>query len=109
MTYILQADFNGVFGEILCLSHGDASTDVHGAIIRLETGMVVVAYAEDLDDQGIRDDVIAGGVVEPAPEWLASHGSRWVVRIDEHGIRHQSDLEPSEAIAELPYPRRRGR
>jgi hypothetical protein len=30
-------------------------------------------------------------VVERAPDWLACRGSKWVLRIDERGLRHESD------------------
>ena len=28
----------------------------------------------------------------PAPDWLRCNGSRWVLKVDEGGVRHQSDL-----------------
>ena len=89
----LRADFNGLFGELLCLSHRDTSTDEHGAEIRLREGMTVTAFDEDTDEAGRRDHLLASGVVERAPEWLACKGSRWVLRIDSRGVHHQSDLE----------------
>jgi hypothetical protein len=54
--------------------------------------MLVTAYDEDSDEQGERDDLVATGTVEPAPNWLTCRGSRWVLRIDENGVRHESDL-----------------
>ena len=89
----LRADFNGLFGELLCLSHRDTCTDENGAEIRLREGMTVMAFDEDTDDAGQRDDLLASGVVERSPEWLACNGSRWVLRIDSRGVHHQSDLE----------------
>src|ERR1041384_2392629 len=35
----LRADFNGLFGEVLCLSHGDSCIDASGAAVQLTTGM----------------------------------------------------------------------
>jgi hypothetical protein len=87
----LQADFNGLFGDLLCLSHGDTCRDESGAEVLLHAGMQVTVFEEDLDDNGARDDLIASGVVEPSPEWLECKGSRWVLQIDEHGVRHVSD------------------
>jgi hypothetical protein len=43
-----------------------------------------------VDDRGDRD-LLASGTVERAPDWLANHGSRWILRIDERGVRHESD------------------
>lgn len=88
----LCADFNGVFSELLCLSHEDTCLDETGARVQLRAGMVITAYDEDLDEQGRRDDLIASGVVEPSPDWLRCRGSKWVLRIDENGVRHESDL-----------------
>ncbi len=89
----LRADFNGLFSEVLCLSHRDTCPDESGAEIRLREGMTVTAFDEDTDEAGRRDDLLASGVVERAPEWLACKGSRWVLRIDSRGVHHQSDLE----------------
>jgi hypothetical protein len=54
--------------------------------------MLVTAYDEDSDEQGERDDLVATGTVEPAPDWLTCNGSKWVLRIDENGVRHESEL-----------------
>ena len=51
-----------------------------------------MAFDEDADEDGTRNDLIASGIVEPAPDWLSCKGSKWVLRIDEHGVRHESDL-----------------
>jgi hypothetical protein len=54
--------------------------------------MLVVAFDEDVDETGKRDDLIATGVVERAPEWLQFRGSRWVLRIDRDGVRNESEI-----------------
>jgi hypothetical protein len=54
--------------------------------------MLVTAYDEDSDEDGKRDDLVATGTVEPAPDWLTCKGSKWVLRIDGNGVRHESDL-----------------
>ena len=89
----LRADFNGLFSQVLCLSHHDTSEDEEGRSVELREGMVVTAFEEDFDEHGNRDDLIASGTVERAPEWLACHGSKWVLRIDDGGVRHQSDID----------------
>ena len=88
----LRADFNGLFGELLCLSHGETCVDETGATIQLQTGMVVTAFDEDADEGGAHDDLIATGTVEPSPDWLRCNGSKWALRIDKDGVRHESDL-----------------
>jgi len=95
----LRADFNGVFGDLLCLSHADTSQDEAGNTVQLRAGMIVTAFDEDYDDDGNRDDLLARGVVEPSPDWLTCNGSRWALRIDADGIRNASDLHGSRAAA----------
>jgi hypothetical protein len=53
------ADFNGLFGEILCLSHRDTAPDQNGKEVQLRGGMVVTAFMEDVDEHGNRDDLLA--------------------------------------------------
>ncbi len=86
------ADFNGLFGDILCLSHKDTCLDESGAVIRLREGLTVTAFDNDADEYGNRDDLVAGGTVEPSPAWLQCSGSKWVLRIDENGVKHESDI-----------------
>jgi hypothetical protein len=88
----LRGDFNGLFGEILCLSHEDTCSDETGARVKLEAGMLVTAFDEDADERGQRDDLVATGVVEAAPDWLECRGSKWVLKIDGNGVRHESEL-----------------
>ncbi len=91
----LRADFNGLFrgGKILCLSHTNSCLDENGVAVELSPGMIVTAFDEDVED-GVRDDLVATGTVEPAPEWLQCRGSRWILRIDGNGVRHTSDITP---------------
>jgi len=60
----IRADFNGLFGDVLCLSHSDTCVDANGATIQLSIGMKVTAFDEDADETGKRDDLIASGVVK---------------------------------------------
>jgi hypothetical protein len=94
----LKADFNGLFSQVLCLSHKDAAVDEHGNLVTLVEGMQVTAFDEDVEG-GQRDDLIASGTVERSPDWLQCRGSRWVLRIDENGVRHESDLRNAQSQA----------
>jgi hypothetical protein len=85
----LQADFNGLFGDLLCLSHGDTCRDEASHPVVLAAGMAATAFEPDVDDDGQPADLVATGVVEPSPHWLQCAGSRWVLRIDERGVRHE--------------------
>jgi hypothetical protein len=93
----LRADFNGLFGDLVCLSHDDSAPDETGRLVQLSAGMVVAAYDLDSDAHGQPDNLVASGVVEPAPDWLRCNGSTWVLRIDQHGVRHQSEVDRSGA------------
>jgi hypothetical protein len=88
----VRGDFNGLFGDLLCLSHTDSCLDEHGATVQLQAGMRLTAIEEDYDATGARDDLIATGVVEPSPPELSCLGSRWALRIEPPGVHHQSDL-----------------
>src|SRR5260370_9403957 len=94
----VRADFNGLFGELLCLSHKHTCEDADGNFVTLEAGMVLTAFDEDADEHGGRDDLIASGTVEPSPRSLRCLGSRWILRIDGNGVRHESDLQSSIKI-----------
>lgn len=79
--------------SILCLSHSDTGTREDGSIIQFQEGMTITVFEEDIDQQGKRDDLIATGTVEVSPDWLQCKGSRWVLRIDQNGVRNESDLK----------------
>jgi hypothetical protein len=96
MTRRIWADFNGLFGNLLCISHSDSAPDENGARVELREGMVVTAFMEDEDTAGVRDDLLATGIVERAPEELRCLGSRWVLRIDSAGVRNQSQVVEGE-------------
>jgi hypothetical protein len=49
----LQADFNGLFGDILCLSHSASCLDERGEEVLLQSGKVVTAFEEDVTSTGI--------------------------------------------------------
>lgn len=88
----LLADFNGYFGDVLCLSHSNNCPTESGDTVALREGMIVTAYDDDLDEQGQRDNLIATGVVERSGESLRCRGSVWSLRIDDNGLRHESEL-----------------
>lgn len=92
MIHRLRADFNGLFGDLLCLSHTDTCLDESGRHVVLYAGMPATAFDEDVDDQGRPHNLIGAGTVERSPSWLQCNGSRWVLRIDGQGVRYESDV-----------------
>ncbi len=93
MAVKVRGDFNGLFGKLLCLSHSEVATSDTGDTVELREGMEVVAFEEDLDDQGNAVFLVARGCVEPSPEPLRRCGSRWALRINNAGVRHAPTLD----------------
>lgn len=91
-TLRVRADFNGLFSQMLCLSHEDSCMGVDGNVVMLRVGMILTAMEEDVDENGNRDDLLASGIVERSPDWLRCRGSRWVLRIDSNGVGNESDF-----------------
>jgi hypothetical protein len=88
----VRADFNGLFGQLLCLSHEETCLGANGERIVVYEGLRVTAFDDDVDEHGNPDKLLATGVVEKSPNWLACSGSRWVLRLDENGWFNESDL-----------------
>jgi hypothetical protein len=92
-TEWLAGDFNGMLESgLLCLSHSDTAKSSSGKEIRLQEGMLVTVYELDADENNASDDIFASGIVVPSPDYAQCNGSKWSLRIDESGIRHESDL-----------------
>ena len=78
---------------MLCLSHQETCVGADGQPVVVHDGMKVIAFDKDVDEDGNPDDLIASGTVERPPNWLSCRGSRWVLRIDDNGVQHESDLQ----------------
>ena len=89
----VMTDFNGILeDDLVCLAHEDTITDQRGQVITLRPGLVLTAFDLDADAEGRPDAIFATGVVEPSPGYAQCRGSRWALRVDANGIRHESDL-----------------
>lgn len=86
MVLKVHGDFNGWFGDVLCLSHGDTAVDAFGATVPLSEGMELVAFEEDAAEDGSPEFIVAHGFVVRSGESLQRCGSRWSLQVD--------DLEP---------------
>ena len=94
MKTVVRANFNELFGNLLCLSHGERCTDPDGSPVDVVEGQLVTAFEDD-SFATKHEYLIASGSVEKAPEELACPGSRWVLRLDAQGVRRVSD-RPSD-------------
>ena len=95
ITTVVRADFKDLFGNLLCLSHGDSCTDADGSPVHLAEGQLIIAF-EDESLEKRREYLIASGSVERAPEEVACPGSRWVLRLDAQGVRRVAELPTAE-------------
>ena len=86
----IQADFNGVFGDLLCISHSEAATTESGETVT--EGMELVVYESDIED-GKPAFLVARGRAVVSPPDFQHNGSRWCLRIDERGVRHEASLD----------------
>ena len=93
MSIRIRADFNGIFGDLLCLSHSQSAKDDKGEDVFLSEGMKVTAFEEDTDEQGKPDQLLSHGTVIESPDWLQCLGSKWALRMDDRGVYHESDLQ----------------
>jgi len=78
--------------DLVLLSKSDIKLDSQGNAVSLEEGMSIDVFMDDLDAAGNVDNLIAAGVVElnRSDDW--SRHVKWCCRIDEKGIRRQSEL-----------------
>jgi hypothetical protein len=88
---VLRADFNGLCGDLLCLSHGEPCRDASGSPVELSEGLRVIAFEDD-SFENKPSYLVASGSIESAPEELACLGSRWVLHIDIQGVRNVAEI-----------------
>jgi hypothetical protein len=87
----VYVDFNEMLSEHeVLLSQEDSKADSSGKVIVFIEGMKVSVYMDDLNTDGKPDYLIAEGVAlrNHHGGWAAS--ARWLLRIDNRGIRHES-------------------
>ncbi|MFC4314202.1 hypothetical protein ACFPN2_34370 [Steroidobacter flavus] len=89
----LYVDFNEMLEpDLVLLSAEDTKRDVAGALVQLREAMAIDVYMDDVNERGEPDNLVASGRVEKNQSTGWGSNARWCCRIDEHGIRHQSDL-----------------
>ena len=90
----ILVDFNELAGNIVLLSQGDTKMDSGGNLITFREGMAISVYDEN-EENGDQDNLLADGIAvlnplaKDHPAWAHV---KWCCRIDENGIRHESDF-----------------
>lgn len=95
MRLRLAGDFNGLCSEVLCLSHDETCKTPEGHRVEVTEGMLAVALEPDTEEDGTPSELHATWTIERAPDWLECRGSRWVLRLDSHGVRWGPPTLPS--------------
>lgn len=86
-------DFNEMLESNLVLfAADDIKVDSTGESVALFEGLEVIIYAEDTNDDGKPEDLIAMGYLEKndmSVSWASN--AKWCCRIDNNGIWHESE------------------
>jgi hypothetical protein len=90
-------DFNEmVDANTVLLSVEDTKVDASGAVVQLHEGLPISVYMDDRDASGNIDNLLANGVVIKNKESGWSAHVKWCCRIDDDGIRSQSEVQRIE-------------
>ena len=93
----IETDFNGFFeADLLCLAHEQRPPDHNGNPVDLAPGQYVIAYSEDIGDDGSPEFIVASGIVELSPSSPPHRGSIWSLRVDSRGVRYLSLLSEAD-------------
>lgn len=93
----IQTDFNGFLAaDLLCLAHCETPLDHAGKPVELRAGMYVIAFDEDVSEDGTPEFLVASGSVEPSPPDVHHRGSIWSLRVDSRGVRYLALLDDAD-------------
>lgn len=88
----IYVDFNEMPSrEEVVLSQSDTKADARGNPVVLTEGMRLTVYSDDQDENGKPDPLIAEGVVLRNHYGGWTSAAKWLLKINERGIRHESD------------------
>lgn len=92
----LYVDFNELIEkDLVLLSQQDIKLDLGGKEVLLCQGKQVDIYMDDIDENGIIDNLVASGTVELNNTVLFTI-CKWNCRINANGIQHESELTKNE-------------
>lgn len=90
-------DFNEMLEpDLVLLAQHDQKADSAGNLVSLFEGLPVAVYSDDKDAHGQIDNLVASGIVGKNTHtdgW--SRAAKWLCRISEPGIRHESETHSS--------------
>ncbi len=87
-------DFNEMPApDLVLLAKEDLRLDSSGTLVSLTEGMPVTVCENDTGEDGRSDRLIARGTVERNIHGSWTAAAKWACRIDEDGIRHESEIE----------------
>ncbi|WP_242499210.1 hypothetical protein [Flavobacterium sp. 140616W15] len=87
----IYVDFNEMIDfDLVLLSQKDTKLNSDGIEVKLSEGMLIDIYMDDEQPNGLKDNLIASGIVERNHSGLFEI-SKWCCRIDANGIQHESD------------------
>jgi hypothetical protein len=91
-TSRIYVDFNEMpSNDEVLLSQGDTTADALGNLVVLIEGMRLAVYSDDQDENGEPDNLIAEGVALRNHHGGWTNTARWLLKVNERGIRHESD------------------
>jgi hypothetical protein len=79
--------------DLVLLAKEDIRLDSSGTLVTLSEGMEVIVCEDDVGEDGQTDRLIARGTVERNVESGLVATAKWACRIDENGVRHESEIE----------------
>ena len=88
-----QVDFNELLEpNLVALSASDTREAVTGENVTFSEGLAVGVYEDDIDDAGEPNYLVATGIAERHFGAGWTKRIKWCCRVDDKGIRHESDL-----------------
>lgn len=88
----LYVDFNEmVEPDLVLLTKTNIKIDNNGKEIKLFSGLKILVYMDDLNDNGEIENLIAEGVVEENKSLGWSSHVKWCCRINNKGIYYESE------------------
>jgi Cysteine-rich CWC len=79
--------------DLCILSKDDTTIDSHGNKIELFAGKQVDVYEYDEDENNVRDDIVATGIVEKnLSDFKRSANYKWSIQLNKNGMQFESKL-----------------